>query len=341
MSVAGHAVSHNAEVAAVVSPAQFISCSACFMFLTSVSQEKPIIPPEPDPPADSADAEFEKQAVDLVKKLEEEEAARRASEKADKQAATASTVDADAAKHSEEKLDTRDEWSPPRRLHGADEAISLRERATASGEEQVEVADLKAKLKSAKLEAAKKKKAAGLKTVKTTKQGQAAVKKIDTDGNGVVDHSEFAAAGEMMEDFDNLDLDGNGVLDAKEMGQKCRTEARQQRLEMAQAESPALASPSSPLNAEEEARMKAKRRGRRGSKDRGQNWREKKNLESVKATSLGAVIPSTAMFDAKITAVGTVVIVDSKQTKFGEGDVVSSWCVHWCLKLSLFCGHVR
>ena len=147
------------------------------MFLTTVSQEKPIIPSEPLPSADVADADFEKQAVDLVKKLEEEEAARRASKKAESQAATVNSVD--ATNQNEEKLDTRDEWSPERRLHGADEPISLRERATTSGKEQAEVADLKAKLESAKLEAAKKKKAAALKAVKSTKQGEVAVKKMD------------------------------------------------------------------------------------------------------------------------------------------------------------------
>ena len=47
--------------------------------------------------------------------------------------------------------------------------------------------------------------------------GQAALKQMDTNNDGVVDAAEFAAAGGSKQEFDKYDLNGDGVLDADEM----------------------------------------------------------------------------------------------------------------------------
>merc|ERR1711865_730090 len=48
-------------------------------------------------------------------------------------------------------------------------------------------------------------------------QGQAAVKQLDSNKDGVVDSAEFAAAGGTKEEFNRYDRNGDGVLDADEM----------------------------------------------------------------------------------------------------------------------------
>ena len=110
------------------------------------------------------------------------------------------------------------------------------QQVIAKNQMEHEAVEKAAAASAAQVAAKKKKEAAAFKAAKNTKQGKAAVRKIDIDGDGLVDRSEFAAAWDTKEDFDQFDSDSDGLLDANEMGKRWRTEAKRKKLAMGELE---------------------------------------------------------------------------------------------------------